>query len=514
MKSFTLRTVFLLFALACAPAGTSANQLLPEFDDRSTNSFWQKVFNEFRPRLEAAIESRDLAAIQSLYLTNSATADEMEAELAHWRRLIGEKADDRVFLWFKELSTLPPKARESWTDHARHLTTRETTHLVFMSFSSSPSSVRAGFPLLRVGDQLWLVISDQRGTPPDTKPNASIGASPSAGSSTKETPPAPNQERERSVQSSVPAQTFEVQGTLHYEAYQPDRTELAVTKEFQVQVKGCDWLIRTSEPGSCSYVEEGFRQGNLYNLTLWCSNTTGLSSNAYVGLIEADELPDDRGSLIHYLWLAYASTGYLDHEKGGALRPICCLDDRALRAEKFKMRSILTRADAEPRLPTWLAYLSDGFYRTEGASGRLVFKAPPPFDQGYTNAVYSVGALTNCGTLQLPLEFSFTRYAVSHDATKPGLWVRTRILGKATKISERHSSPVLLPQFSGAFMVKDNRFTSANPPVGQLHYEIRDGEWDNETNAAAAKLDEINQQLHREDAVRRAAKSSPVTNSK
>jgi hypothetical protein len=514
MKSITLRTAFFLLALACASARTSANQLLPEFDDQSTNSFWQKVFNEFRPRLEAAIESQDLAAIQSLYLTNGATAGEMEAELAHWRKLIGEKADDRVSLWFKELNTLPPEARESWTDYARHLTTRETTHLVFMSFSSLPSSVRAGFPLLRVGDQLWIVLSDQRGTPPDTKPNASIGASPSAGSSTNETPPAPNPERERSFQSSVPAQTFEVQGTLHYEAYQPDRTELAVTKEFKVQVKGCDWLIRTSEPGSCSYVEAGFRQGNLYNFTMWCSNTIGRSSNAYVGLIEADELPDDNGSQINYLWLAYASTGYLNHETGGALRPICCLDDRALRAEKFKMRSILTRADAEPRLPTWLAYLSDGYYRTVGADGRVVFKAPAPFDQGYTNAVYSVGALTNCGTLQLPLEFSFTRYAVSHDATKPGLWIRTRIVGKATTVVERLSSRVLLPQFSGAFRVKDNRFNSANPPLGQLHYEIRDGEWLNEANLAAAKLEASKQQDYREDAVRRAARSSPVTNSK
>ena len=513
MKSITLRIAFLLLALACASARTSANQLLPEFEDQGTNSLRQNAFDNFRTRLEAAIENRDLATIQSLYQTNGVPAVEMEAEFAHWQRLFGEKAGERVGLWFKELITLPPKARESWTDYAHQLTTLEATHLVFLLFSSS-NVVRAGFPLNQVGDKLLIVVSDQRGTPPDTKPNASIGASLSAGSSTKETPPAPTQERERSVQSSVPAQTFEVQGTLHYEAYQPDRTELAVTKEFKVQVKGCDWLIRSSEPGSCSYVEEGFRQGNLYTLTLWCSNTTGLSSNAYVGLIEADELPDDNGSLIQYLWLAYASTGYLDHEKGVALRPICCLDDRALRAEKFKMRSILTRADAEPRLPTWLAYLSDGFYRTEGASGRLVFKAPPPFDQGYTNAVYSVGALTNCGTLQLPLEFSFTRYAVSHDATKPGLWVRTRIVGKATTVVERLSSRVLLPQFSGAFRVKDNRFNSANPPMGQLHYEIRDGEWDNETNAAAAKLDEINQQVYREDANRRAAKSNPVTNSR
>lgn len=179
------------------------------------------------------------------------------------------------------------------------------------------------------------------------------------------------------------------------------------------------------------------------------------------------------------------------------------------------MRSIVTRAEAEPRLPTWLAYLSDGFYRTAGAGGRVVFKAPQPFDQGYTNAVYSVGSLTNCGELQLPLAFAFTRFAVSRNPThQAGLWVRTRIIGRATAVSERHSSSKLLPQFSGEFTVKDNRFMSENPPVGQLHYRIRDGEWANEINAAAAKVEEIKQQIYREDAARRATGSNPGSNRK
>ena len=311
------------------------------------------------------------------------------------------------------------------------------------------------------------------------------------------------------------AQDFEVQGTIHYEGYLHGTTNLVVTKTFKVEVNGCDWLIRTSVPGDCSYVEMGFRQGNLCNLTSWCGQATGRPTNTYVGLIEADELPDDNGSQINYLWLAYASACYLNHESGDALRPICCLDDRELRTEKFKMRSILTRADAEPRLPTWLAYLSDGLYRVNQGGERFSFKVPQPFDQGYTNAVYSVGALTNCGALELPLEFAFTRFAVSRDPTnQAGLWIRTRIIGKATMIAERHSSPKLLPQFSGEFTVMDNRFMSANPPVGQLHYRIRDGEWANETNAAAAKVEEIKQQFYRADAIRKAARSNHVPNSK
>lgn len=317
------------------------------------------------------------------------------------------------------------------------------------------------------------------------------------------------------VLAPIGGRAFEIQGTIHYEAYLYGTTNLVVTKTFKVEVNGCDWLIRTGVPGECSYNEKGFRKGDLCNLSMFCSNSTGRSTNTYVGLIESDELPDDDGSHINYLWLAYASACYLNNESRDALRPICCLDDRELRTEKFKMRSILTRADAEPRVPIWLAYLSDGFYRTTGAGGRVVFKAPLPFDQGYTNAVYSVGALTNCGALQLPLEFAFTRFAVSRNPTnQAGLWIRTRIIGKATMIAERHSSPKLLPQFSGEFTVMDNRFMSVNPPVGQLHYRIRDGEWANEVNAAAAKVEEINQQILQEDALRMASKSNHITNSK
>jgi len=140
----------------------------------------------------------------------------------------------------------------------------------------------------------------------------------------------------------IAAPAFEVHGTIYYESYLAGVTNLAITKEFKVEVNGCDGFIRSAVPGDSQYREKAFHNGNLFNLDLYCASSTSRSSNTYVGLIEADELPDDDGSQINYLWLAYASACYLNNEGRDALRPICCLDDRELRTEKFKMRSILT----------------------------------------------------------------------------------------------------------------------------------------------------------------------------
>lgn len=311
------------------------------------------------------------------------------------------------------------------------------------------------------------------------------------------------------VFAAVSAQAFEVHGTVRYESYLGGATNWALTKTFKVEVDGCDWLIRTSSLDDCSYVEKGFRQGDLFNLAMYCANSHGRPTNTYAGLIESDELPDDDGSQINYLWLAYASACYFDREFGNTFRPVCCLDDRELRTERFKVQSYLERSEFSPHLPTWVVYLNDGYYRVNSSGRRMAFKAPPPFDLGYTNAIYAVGVLTNCGTSQVPLEFEFTRFAVPRDdSARMGLVVRTRIVGKVTTIAERHSSLVLLPQFPGEFYVKDNRYISRNPPIGQLRYKVRDGEWLEETNIAVAKATEIKQQALQEQALRRRSKSN------
>ena len=292
----------------------------------------------------------------------------------------------------------------------------------------------------------------------------------------------------------IHAQSFEVRGTIHYEAYLNGTVDVSTTRDFSVLVDGCRWRIRTSVVGDCSYKEKSFQNGSLYNLTMFCATPSGRATNTYVGSIEADEIPSDDGSQINYLWLAYASFCYLDTEAGPALRPVCCLDDLSLRAERFKMPSILSRSSSAPNLAIWIAYLNDGYYRTRNDQGPIVFQVPAPFDKGFTNAIYSALLLTNIGTLQLPLQFEFTRFAVNHGPNT--IYARTHIAGKASVTSVVTPPKDLSPEFGGRLNVMDNRFASATSAIGQIRYDIRDGIWENRdklTNAVITKSSSLPQ---------------------
>lgn len=301
---------------------------------------------------------------------------------------------------------------------------------------------------------------------------------------------------------------FEVQGVITYESYLRGTTNLSTRKNFKVEVDECNWLIKTFVADGCITSEKAHVDGNLLSLTTHCAQSSGRGSNVFVGLIESEEMPDDDGSQINYIWLAYASACFFRNALAGELRPICCLDDQALRSEKFRMKSFYTLASEEPKLPNWLAYLNDGNFRTRNQEGRVVFPARPPYDQGYTNAVYAVRSYTNCGALLLPLRFEFTRFAVPYDPGVKGLVVRTRIIGQANAVAELHSSPELLPHYDGEFIVHDSRFKDTNVPIGQVRYKISNGEWLSSTKSLAARTVEIRHQRLRKRVLSKAAASN------
>ena len=89
-------------------------------------------------------------------------AGELKVELARWQQIFADDAPTRVALWFKELSTLPPQARELWTMQARQLTEREVTHLVSVSRASENKLQQVlVLPLVAVEDRLLIVPSDK-----------------------------------------------------------------------------------------------------------------------------------------------------------------------------------------------------------------------------------------------------------------------------------------------------------------------------------------------------------------
>ena len=71
------------------------------------------------------------------------------ATRGRWKQLLDNNANVRTGLWFKELATLPPQARQAWTEYAHPLTDREVTHLCFLILSPG-SVVQLGLPLILV----------------------------------------------------------------------------------------------------------------------------------------------------------------------------------------------------------------------------------------------------------------------------------------------------------------------------------------------------------------------------
>src|ERR1043166_817665 len=180
MKYVTLRVFSLVLALTSVPSWAGAQSLLPG------------LYGEFSSRLEAAVEHRDLAAIQALYQTNGVAAQELKLEMARWPDLLAGDAKGREGLYFKELSTLPPQAREAHTERARRLTKHEVTHLVLVRL---PAGYQLTLPLVLVGDKLQVVPSERRNTASSIEPNGAANGSQPIRSETNQTPPAAGSRR-------------------------------------------------------------------------------------------------------------------------------------------------------------------------------------------------------------------------------------------------------------------------------------------------------------------------------
>ena len=163
MKNSTLSIFFLLLALANEPSLAQTPTLFQDSLDVGGGVIRSNLFREFVSRLQAAVEGRDFVAIQRLYQTNGIAEETLKFELGRWKQLLDENTKVTPGLWFKELATLPPKARQCWTEYAHGLTDREVTHLCFLILGSV---VQLGLPLIVVDGRFVIVPSEKRNMTP------------------------------------------------------------------------------------------------------------------------------------------------------------------------------------------------------------------------------------------------------------------------------------------------------------------------------------------------------------
>jgi hypothetical protein len=117
-----------------------------------------RILRDFCSRVEAAIETGDLAQIGALYQTNGIAVEELRLELARWRPVLGQQDKVKVSLYLKDLNTLSLTANQMWGESARSLTTHKATHLAFLQCGGA---VRFMLPLVLVEGRLLVVPSDK-----------------------------------------------------------------------------------------------------------------------------------------------------------------------------------------------------------------------------------------------------------------------------------------------------------------------------------------------------------------
>jgi hypothetical protein len=179
MKTATLSLSLLLFGFAVVLSRAGQIQFAPGFGDDNGAATEQRTpvplasgpnaITDFATRVKAAVERRDLAGIGELYQTNAVTSGDMKRELNRWQPVLAQAAGSNVSVYFKELGTLPPTARQVWGDYARRLTTHKVTHLAGLQ-NGSPV-VALVLPLIKVDGRLWIVPSDKAQPGSCIKPN-------------------------------------------------------------------------------------------------------------------------------------------------------------------------------------------------------------------------------------------------------------------------------------------------------------------------------------------------------
>lgn len=267
-----------------------------------------------------------------------------------------------------------------------------------------------------------------------------------------------------------------IQGQIEYEVYRMDGAmSFHTTKNFQVRINACDWSLATFDTKNTNtYSEIAHTAGTLVQYSSWTTNETRLQG----GRLSHDAFPRDDGTLINYLWLAYASACYFKNQTNNMIQPIWQLDDRTLLNGGFRVKAEWLQSTPESP-PTRVVYFNDGMIRVQSSAGRSkVYPAPPPYHLGFTNAIYTSFKPRTVDGFSFPTEFNFTRYMFRDRGTRAtDVIPRTITRGRVTQVILNSNAESFRPAFQGRMNVIDNRFAKANPPVRQLVHTLSNSDW-------------------------------------
>ena len=230
-----------------------------------------------------------------------------------------------------------------------------------------------------------------------------------------------------------------VEGTATYEVFSASSNQLVkVDEAFEAIVDHEHWLIKTrllkitppsnSDQLFCPPEQVAGSDGqDCYYLKTMPVGVT----NKLVGWVEPSPVPAYYQSpAVSFLWIAYCSGSYLSGQSN-SLRPVWQESKNRNRQGKCDMAIQFERSSANPQFLERLSYLCDGRDNPCEPKGETSNIMPPPWNNGFTQAVFQVQKFVDSSTVKtIPQVFRFDLYAAS--GPQNGDKTRLRIVHSTT----------------------------------------------------------------------------------
>lgn len=280
------------------------------------------------------------------------------------------------------------------------------------------------------------------------------------------------------------ADGFRAEGSFSCSTFRDSKLYRKSERQFSVMYQDEKWSIRTSylyPTNGVDYFEASFDGSNIYYLTKYTRlsgdtpgqnsganlNTTSRAQNDSFGAVTKGEMPKFDISFIQAIWFVYASGNFFNKEqpiRTSSILGIGGVDD--LRETFLQLRA--THSSSALNLPVRFSAWNEGkrisfalpteASRTQRtAQNAILVDAQPPYNHGFTNAIYDVAEHTEVSGFLIPRTFSFLIFTPKHGGkSSDELDLSVRIEGSALRV-DRSLKPVTLPDTSARTFVMDKR---------------------------------------------------------
>jgi hypothetical protein len=264
------------------------------------------------------------------------------------------------------------------------------------------------------------------------------------------------------------------QGAAKMSMYLHGRTQEQAVAYFSMSVSGCKWLVRlrrdhgTNAANAPDYLEGAFDQSAVYylcNIKTAVERQRGQGSKlnapniAYGQAYNGEVFYHRMAPEITPIWLAYGSACYWNNRVTNLVEPGMLFDGTGVYygpPRHPRLRAEWTLSNSEPRVPIKVVYFSEGF--VQAPTGGVV-RLPPPYDRGFTNAVYQVDSFANLDNgLRMPASSSLKVFEIKQDGKTSGdlrLFVEYHM--RLTNAARMTGQMAFQPAIPGVTLLQDAR---------------------------------------------------------